>query len=325
MPTFPLRLDATGAAPVDLIVALAGLDLFADPPNQLELDDASVDPLDLEDHRAGALSGWLAAFTEAEHAEALWEWYITRDDEDDVGTRLPFDECPQLNRAAEEISANLPDRFETMSEVVSLLERLPFSSCLLGRTFAEGWCGAPECTCADHILGVALRGGSLRVPGLGELVSRRWLEHGPWRVIRRPSADLLIAQLYDPTTTAAVAWAQAADGYEAMKNGVLDVFYEVTTPIRGAVGPDGTLEIAVPRGTELTPREMADACALRIRHEVTEPSDLDCTEAAFVFETEPDARRWLHALWLRELQCWVADEHGKRRLDLDHAPAVVMP
>ena len=38
-------------------------------------------------------------------------------------------------------------------------------------------------------------------------------------------------------------------------------------------------------------------------------------QVAFVFLAEADARSHLEALWLRELECWVADDRSKRRLD----------
>jgi hypothetical protein len=41
---------------------------------------------------------------------------------------------------------------------------------------------------------------------------------------------------------------------------------------------------------------------------------------AYVFVDEADARAHLHELWLRELECWLVDDKGKRRLDLDYHP-----
>ena len=61
-------------------------------------------------------------------------------------------------------------------------------------------------------------------------------------------------------------------------------------------------------------------CALRLHHRLT-PGQPDPVDAiAYVFIEEADARAHLHELWLRELECWVVDGAGKRRLDADYRP-----
>ena len=45
----------------------------------------------------------------------------------------------------------------------------------------------------------------------------------------------------------------------------------------------------------------------------------------FVFVHEGQARAHLHELWLRELECWVHDARGLRRLDADYHPTPTPP
>jgi hypothetical protein len=158
-------------------------------------------------------------------------------------------------------------------------------------------------------------------------VSRRWLDFGPWRVIRRPN-DTTFIQFHDlALTDPAEAYAQAAPGLERMGN----------SPIGGHIAfhrsglleiagkglyraSERLLEVVVGPGNTVPPRSMLANCALRLEHEETQPATGRIERIAYVFVDEGDARAHLHELWLRELECWVADDRGKRRLDLDYHP-----
>jgi hypothetical protein len=65
---------------------------------------------------------------------------------------------------------------------------------------------------------------------------------------------------------------------------------------------------------------MRDACAIRHEHRIRPPRKRRIEQVAFVFLDEADALARLHELWLRELECWVADDRPKRRLDIEYNP-----
>jgi hypothetical protein len=67
---------------------------------------------------------------------------------------------------------------------------------------------------------------------------------------------------------------------------------------------------------------MLEACMLRIEpQDESKPID----RVAFVFMEEERARKHLHHLWLRELECWVVVKGQEKRLDEDYRPAPKKP
>lgn len=68
---------------------------------------------------------------------------------------------------------------------------------------------------------------------------------------------------------------------------------------------------------------MRDACAVRHQHQVERPAEKPIDQVAYVFLDESDARAHLHELWLRDLEVWLVDGAGKRRLDLAYQPVSV--
>jgi hypothetical protein len=79
------------------------------------------------------------------------------------------------------------------------------------------------------------------------------------------------------------------------------------------------LEVVVGFGNEVKQSEMLCNAALRLYHRAA-PSSTPVERVAYVFVDQSDAEAHLHELWLRELECWVVDDKGKRRLDLDYHP-----
>jgi hypothetical protein len=163
-------------------------------------------------------------------------------------------------------------------------------------------------------------------------VSRRWLDFGPWRVIRRPN-DTTFIQFHDlALTDPAEAYTQAAPGLERMGNspigGHIGFHKErmIASAGKGLYSPSQRLlEVVVGPGNEVRQGDMLCNCALRLHHKETQPATGRIERIAYVFVDEGDARAHLHELWLRELECWVADDRGKRRLDLDYHPVPSPP
>lgn len=220
---------------------------------------------------------------------------------------------------------NLPIALDT---ALALLEPLPFEICALGAVFFDEWIAADYERWGfsrghiSHGWACAFRG-----PGHGRLVSRRWLDFGPWRVIRRPD-DTTFIQFHDlAITDPAEAYQQAKVGHERMGCSRTGGFIQqipqwMLDDVRGLyLAADRRLEIVVPPGVPVEQGSMLNACAMRLHYRLHPTTPEPVERVAFVFVDEAEARSHLHELWLRELECWVADGRGKRRLDADYHPA----
>jgi len=233
------------------------------------------------------------------------------------------------------VSLEIPDFFERLTEVVERISLLPFYLAALGPLWRDAWdletyqrWGFGR-SIIDHGWGCAFRG-----VGHDRLVSRRWLDFGPWRVIRRPH-DTTFIQFHDlAITDPAEAYAQAKVGHERMgispSGGYIAWHYE--NLLKGADAVSGlyqpatrTLEIVVGPGNEVKQGQMICQCARRLHHRIKQPINDRIDHVAYVFMDRGDAQAHLHELWLRELQCWYVDERGKHRLDADYHPTPQPP
>jgi hypothetical protein len=218
-----------------------------------------------------------------------------------------------------------------VTDALALVEPLPFELCSFGAAFFDEWIAADYERwgfARSHISfgwGCAFRGA-----GHDRLMSRRWLDFGPWRVIRRTN-DTTLVQFHDlDLTDPAEAYEQAKAGHERMSDGFLHHNYpDFMESVRGLYVPERhRLEIVVPPGTTVDAENMYSAAAVRLYFHAnpnaghnSKPGSIGPTKAvAYVFLDEAQARAHLHDLWLRELECWLVDDKGKRRLDLDYHP-----
>lgn len=168
---------------------------------------------------------------------------------------------------------------------------------------------------------------AFRGKGHDSVVSRRWLEFGPWRVLRGPG-DVTLVQFHDPEADMATAVEQARVGHPLLSiategSGLLNEEYVPQHDLNGLYDSStGTLRIIV-HGRQVTPGEMTDACHAR----KTQPlgPDQPIRNIAYVFMEPPVARALLHDLWLRGLECWTIDLGREVRLDEDHHPTPVKP
>ncbi len=225
-----------------------------------------------------------------------------------------------------------PDAFAELKEAVRLIEPLPFELCSFGSIFFYQWLTAeyPRWgfgrSHVDHGWGCAFRGA-----GHDRLVSRRWLDFGPWQTIRRPN-DTTFIQFHDlAITDPAEAYEQAKIGHQRMGidpigGYIQGIDLDVIATVRGLYLPgERTLEIVVGPGNSVRQQDMRVACGLRLHHRLTKPTTDRVDHVAYVFMAREDAQAHLHELWLRELQCWYVDERGKHRLDADHHPTPQPP
>ena len=221
------------------------------------------------------------------------------------------------------VKGGAPDFPRDVPRVLALLAEVPFEVASF-RSLHESWYrgeGYDGWGFGDlhytHGWACAFRGA-----GHDRLVSRRWLEHGPWQ-LHRGADDVSLVQFHELDADAGTALAQARPGHERM--GISDVGGYVAPDHELAHDLDGLylaerrqLRIVV-HGREVSQREMLDACAARRAQALGPEQPLE--SIAYVFMQEAAARAQLHELWLRELECWTIVDGREVRLDADHAPA----
>lgn len=207
------------------------------------------------------------------------------------------------------------------------VETLPFELAALTSPHREKWGPAGKQlwgfarSHVDHGWACAFRGA-----GHDRLVSRRWLDFGPWRVMHRPD-DTTFIQFHDLSITDPdESYAQAAPGHQRMGIDPIGGFIQgidedVIKDVKGVFIPETrTLEIPIAPGIEVSQQDMRVACALRLWHRMKVPAGQRIEQIAYVFIEKADAYAHLHELWLRELECWYMDETGRHRIDTEYHP-----
>jgi len=243
------------------------------------------------------------------------------------------EECRIGIAAGVTVTVFAPGAFDTAADVARLVADVPFTVATFGDVFRDEWREIEHPTYGFANSHTRLGWGcAFKGAGHDRLVSRRWLDFGPWRVMRCPG-DMTIVQFHDLTLSdAADALAQALPGHERM--GISDIGGFIQGPSAAGRGikyvvaeklPEGlydaatrTLEVVVPPGRTISQGEMQDACAYRLnkRHDKAKPIE----RIAYVFIDEENASAHLHELWLREFEVWTVEGGEKRRIDLDYNP-----
>lgn len=287
--------------------AVAGLRPFKTDPAKVEVDDASVTEV----------SRWVEALSSAQRAgRARWTLSWTNHRTTKIVSLYP---------ASKRVTAQMPEAFSTIAEGIGWIEALPFDVCSIGTIYPDEWNEMqvdPFGFSSRHMIhGWAC---AFRSAGHDRLVSRRWLEFGPWRVHHQPR-DLSVVQFHDLRADAQTAARQARPGHERMGiseiGGYLQQPYVFSAPVEGLyIAEHRTLEVVVPPGGKIDQLHMQDACAVRQRHHVAPATEKPVDQVAYVFVDEDDARAHLHELWLRDLEVWLVDGSGRRRLDDTYAP-----
>ena len=171
-------------------------------------------------------------------------------------------------------------------------------------------------------------GFALQGAGHRQLVSRRWLDHGPWRVTYGDN-DTTLVQFHDLEADAATAREQAREGHELWSNylsgGFIsdrDTFVRIERPTRPVpqnvlyVPDDRSLRVVV-HGRPVPEGEMLEAAANRIYP----PKDDQPVESIrYVFMDMAQARSYLHPLWLRGIEVYAMTNQGEVRLDDRYSP-----
>ncbi|HAZ43732.1 MAG TPA: hypothetical protein DDW76_10390 [Cyanobacteria bacterium UBA11369] len=174
----------------------------------------------------------------------------------------------------------------------------------------------------QHGWGCAFKGA-----GHDHLVSRRWLEYGPWRLIRDEANDISLVQFHDLEVDAVTALEQAKPGHERMgvsdTGGFINSKFEYSTDIRGLYNSDNHQLTIVNTDRPVTQREMLDLCAARYQQILGPEQPID--SVSYVFLLGEQGYDYLHELWLREIECWAILKGVEVRLDTDYHPTPEIP
>jgi len=228
-----------------------------------------------------------------------------------------------MKRKEGSVVVNLPDDLCTPKPVLDFLAQLPLELFVLA--FVEDYWPEngyhPPAIGADH----ALLGWGMVFKGAGHdhsIVSRRWLEHGPFRTLHGAN-DTTMVQFHDLTADGSTSLAQAKPGHEWIVTGFLRPKHRYRNDIGGIYTEADRLLRIVVNGRTVSPAEMLDACAAR--RDCRNDPDKPIENIAYMFVDEAEARAHLEALWLRGLECRVFDGKGERRLDTDYKPTIAKP
>jgi hypothetical protein len=173
---------------------------------------------------------------------------------------------------------------------------------------------------AARLMGYSRLGWGCLFKGKGHdfFVSPRWLEHGPW-LLEHYETGITYVQFYDLALEGDAAWQQGRRAMERLSEGFFTTFGSTQAQLQGAYAPEDRCFSVVKTDQGIGQRELWRLCLLRKQnfHHATEPIE----RLRVTFTEERDARRHLHELWLREIECWALAADGRRvRLDLDYQP-----
>jgi hypothetical protein len=118
-------------------------------------------------------------------------------------------------------------------------------------------------------LGVLGWGCAFKGEGHNRVVSRRFLEFNPWRVIRDEEHDITLIQFHDLEASPELALEQARVGHDIMAKPLEGGFYQrnlrlSNVDFSGVYEPeDQTLRVMIPVGEIVTRAQMMDACKIR--------------------------------------------------------------
>jgi hypothetical protein len=300
MPSKPLNMSCSSPDLPDLFMRVETSQLFAAGlPESLTVDD----------EEQAVTADWIAACVARARYKAFASWSESHD---------PF----LAYLVGHIVKASCSRVQYDEGTVIALLENLPFELATFG-SIHEAWFSrsdfpGPGFGDLHSPLGWAC---AFRGAGHQRLVSRRWLEYGPWRLVRGEH-DTSFVQFHALQADADTAFQQARAGHARMGisdiGGFIQSDYVYTHPVEGLYVPEEKrLRVLVHR-RKVSQREMLDACAARLYQALGAERPL--ASIAYVFAVEAEALEHLHELWLRELECWTFVDGREVRIDLAYQP-----
>jgi hypothetical protein len=223
------------------------------------------------------------------------------------------------------LGISIKNLFNDFKEVLIFLSPLPWSVIAIG-SINESWFdeeisyNAPGFANLHADLGA---GCAFKGEGHNRVVSRRYLDYGPWHVIRDEANDITLIQFHDLNADALTALEQAKPGHKLMgdpyEGGFIQRDYQILNDdFSGLYSPTEKMLRFIINDRPITRAELLDACAARLWQLLGE--DRPIKRVGYVFIIEEEARQNLHELWLRDIECWTYIEGIETRIDQDYTP-----
>ena len=307
MSVLNLHLALSGPDPVALLRAAASCFFPGQKPAELRVDMADRKPgKDWLDKWAAQTTVMFKAQFGDDELRSPWLSYLPG-----KAVKLFRSDWPRSATALLDALAGLPFELASCNEI--------------HREWVDAYPPAQRTTFAD---GHIMHGWMCAFKGSGHerLVSRRWLEFGPWKLHRGP-ADTSLVQFHQLDADWKTALAQARPGHRRMgisdQGGFIQTGYVYSKDLKGGyIEAERRLRIMAMH-RDVPPVEMLDAAAMKHYQVLGKDQPLDAV--AFLFDDEERARRHLHELWLRGLECWVFKDGRSQRLDDGYAPGPQPP
>jgi hypothetical protein len=223
------------------------------------------------------------------------------------------------------LSLSLDDFWKEPKEVINFLKETPWTIATFG-SIHKSWFSHQDGYSSP---GFAYRHASLgwgcafKAEGHQRVVSRRYLDYGPWRVIRDEVDDITLIQFHDLNVDSPTAIKQAKLGHKLMgdpyEGGFIQHDYTILNPdFSGLYSPTEKMLRFIINERPVTRTELLDACAARLWQLLGEDKPIE--RVGYVFINESEARQNLHELWLREIECWTYLDGVETRIDEDYSP-----
>lgn len=204
-------------------------------------------------------------------------------------------------------------------KILSLLEKLPFEVASF-ETLHYDWYNPDNPYEAPSFGNAHLPHGwacAFKGEGFNRLVSRRWLDFGPWKQ-HFGENDTQLIQFHELDVSSETAMAQSKNGHLLMgissKGGYIQDNYVYHYENNGLYNAkEEKLKIIV-HGKDISNQQLLDACAGKY-YQILD-SEMPVKNVAYVFMDELTAKKHLHAIWLRGLECRTI-QHGKEIIMTD--------
>lgn len=140
--------------------------------------------------------------------------------------------------------------------------------------------------------------------GYKRLVSRRWLDFGPWKQFFGGN-NIQLVQFHQLGVSSEIALSQCMTAHQLMgissEGGFIQDNYVYKYYNRGIYDFNQKIIKIIVHGGEITERQLLDACAAKYYGVLS--SQMPVNNVAYVFMDENKARERLHSIWLHNLEC----------------------
>ncbi|MBK7585210.1 MAG: hypothetical protein IPI67_34110 [Myxococcales bacterium] len=166
-------------------------------------------------------------------------------------------------------------------------------------------------------------GCAFRGQGHQRMLSRRWLEFGPWRILHA-DPDTTLLQFFDLTADASAALAQARIGHERLIAGFLPEADPEDIDLQGLYSRHQRKLIITVKARTISAKELREAAIVRRFQSFGEDKPID--NIVYVFVDEAEAMQHLEAMWFHGFEVrLIGDDGQERRIDEGFEPRVQRP